>query len=1051
MKVLRMAVRSLISVSAMGAAMAFTAGPLVAQTGTVTGLVADASTTQPLSGAQVSISAENVGGLTRANGRFLIPGLPVGIHSLEVRIIGYATQTTDVTVSAGETTLADFQLEAEAIALDEIVVTGTGGVTSRRQLGQTVETIGSDVIESVSIPNVTELLSGRIVGMVPSSQPAVGTSANIVLRGAVSVTQRNRPLIYIDGIRVDDTFSKVGSTRQGTTLDRLNPNDIERVEVVKGAAAATLYGTEASSGVIHIITKRGTTGAPVWDASIGFEGTKIPQGRVFESWGYDFVTKELRDGGTPALDYIGGWGSIQDYNLSVRGGLPTVQYFASGRWRDEVGNMGRAYRDFQGTADANARLNLTMQPTDRLELRVDLNTVQSDIRQPMDNNLSWGSGYLWGFWLGTARNAASQFPYGGRYSRPAYQIAWPPPHGYSWADDSFGLADDEHFIPLDTWPPVSAVEARQESLRLTMSGAISYDWGKGIRSQLTLGQDKVKEEYVEHINKGWHISTPEGRRLIRTGERTQVTVDLKTSWRTEVNPDLTSTFVVGGQSFWEDNWIRSFGTSEFTLRALELLPGGSIVRTPDEAFREVINAGVYAQEEVGLWNRLFVNAGVRIDGNSAFGENFGFEVYPKAGASWVVSEHDFWPFETWDQFRVRAAVGAAGLQPGAFDASQTWLPGVSLANLSVVTPGNPGNPDLEAERTLEWELGAELGLAGGRVGVDMVYYHATTTGALMPAPSGPSSGFTQARMANLGEIVNQGVETSLNVNWIRRPNLGFETTFQAAWVKSEVTDMGGIPSFRFDIAGGSRLRRYHATMAEGYPPGAWISPVKDPNNPYTVSVPINQLTSLNQITPNILRNAQGGDSLAFQGRPLPSWTGSVLSSLRLPGGLTVGATITGAYDYDMFTEVALIQAAASRVSERVGRFEQLLDDPNTSDAERQRIADDFGGRHPSSISDWLFDDSFIRLLDVSVNWQVPERYVARMPGMDAMTVRLTATNLGFLYRGCPEEFCMADPLNPYHGIPDAGQHGAAGAFGMNTDYGNPPTPRRFGLRVRTTF
>ena len=153
-------------------------------------------------------------------------------------------------------------------------------------------------------------------------------------------------------------------------------------------------------------------------------------------------------------------------------------------------------------------------------------------------------------------------------------------------------------------------------------------------------------------------------------ERTATTLDFKTSWSRDFQrgPDLHPAGV-GGQSFWEEEWFRTLGVRDFPLRQLATLPAGSQLLPPNETFQEVINAGVYAQEEVGLWNRLFLNAGLRVDGNSAFGENFAFQVYPKGGASWVVSEHDFWPFQSWDQFRVRAALGAAGLQPGAFDAN----------------------------------------------------------------------------------------------------------------------------------------------------------------------------------------------------------------------------------------------------------------------------------------------------------------------------------------------------------------------------------------------
>ena len=1022
-------------------AVAFAAGPLSAQEGTVVGQVTEVGTLRPLESAQVSIAGENLGGLTNAAGRFVLVGVPVGTHEIDIRFVGYATATQQVTVTAGETVVVEVALQSQAISLDELIVTGTGVVTERRRLGQTVESLTSDMIDAAPVSSITEALSGRVTGMLPSVGTGVGTSPMIILRGVASLSQRNAPLIYIDGVRVDNTYSKVGSSRQGTSLDRLNPYDIERMEIIKGAAAATLYGTEASSGVIQIITKRGVSGAPQWTVGLGGEGTKVPQGRVKTSAGYDFANKVLLDGGKPALDYVGGWGSAQDYSASVRGGTETVQYFASGRLRDEVGNMGRAYRDYQGVLDANLRMGLNFQATDDLEFRVDVNTVRSDRRAPSDNGLRWGSGYLWGFWLGTPRNPSADFPYGGRYSVNAYEIAWPPPHGYSGV-----LPDAEHRLPLDSEILTSSA-ARQDENRLTLSGAVAYDWGHGINSELILGRDRVAEEYIEQLSKGLNISVPEGSRTIRTAERKQTTVDFKTSWQYEVNPNVSSTLVVGGQSFWEEEWIRSFGAKDFAVNQLSTLPAGSVVRSPNEYFREVINAGVYAQQEVGLWDRLFLNAGVRVDGNSSFGENFSFQVYPKGGASWVLSDHDFWDFDTFDQFRLRAALGAAGQQPGAFDATQTWVPGVGVDNLSILRPGNPGNPDLKPERTFEWEIGADMGFVGGRVGLDVVYYNSRTTDALLPVPSASSLGFSQPSIQNIGEIATQGVEASLDVTWLQSRNLRWSTTFSAALNDSEVVDLGGIPDYRIDIAGGASLRRYYTTMAEGHSPGAWIAPVKDPNNPYTVSVPIDQLTRLNQITPNKLKNSAGGDSLAYQGRPLPLWTGSFLTAVDI-GGVRINAMFTGGLDYHMFSEVSLIQDAASRTSHRVAIMEAALDNPNTTTAERQAIVEDFGNKHPSHIPDYLVSSDFLRFADLSVSFNIPEEMISGIGGMTSLGVRLSANNL-FLWNKCGN--CMSDPLTPYHGVPDARSGGPNSAFGMNSDYGQLPTPRRFGIRLQAGF
>src|SRR5690606_29093629 len=140
-----------------------------------------------------------------------------------------------------------------------LVVTGTGVVTERKRLGQTIATVGSQQIEEVVASNVTEVLQGRIAGLVAHTATGeVGSNSPIRLRGTVSISQRNEPIIYIDGVRVDNSFTSNASVST-SPLNYLNPADIERIEVIKGAAAATLFGTEASSGVIQIFTKRGSS------------------------------------------------------------------------------------------------------------------------------------------------------------------------------------------------------------------------------------------------------------------------------------------------------------------------------------------------------------------------------------------------------------------------------------------------------------------------------------------------------------------------------------------------------------------------------------------------------------------------------------------------------------------------------------------------------------------------------------------------------------------------------------------------------------------------
>ena len=230
-------------------------------TGQVAGTVTNAQTGQPMSGAQVSIRGLQTGALTGEDGRYSIRGVPAGTHTLVVRLIGFGQRTRQIDVTSGQTTTADFQLREQAIEMEGIVVTGTAGGARRREIGNTITQISAEEIQDVPSQQVTDIMQGRISGAtILENSGQVGAGSTIRIRGNNSLTS-NDPLIYVDGQRIDNSSSGAFEDEANQSvgfLDNLNPQAIERVEVVKGPSATTLYGTEASGGVIQIFTKSGS-------------------------------------------------------------------------------------------------------------------------------------------------------------------------------------------------------------------------------------------------------------------------------------------------------------------------------------------------------------------------------------------------------------------------------------------------------------------------------------------------------------------------------------------------------------------------------------------------------------------------------------------------------------------------------------------------------------------------------------------------------------------------------------------------------------------------
>jgi TonB-dependent starch-binding outer membrane protein SusC len=969
-------------------ALPFGTAEAAAQEGTIMGQVVERGTLQPVRSAQVMIPALQIGTLTGPNGRYVIENVPAGTHTVQIQSLGYETTNQEITVVAGQEVELDFQIASRAVALDELVVTGAGVVQERRQLGQTIASISTADIEDAVATSMSELLSGRISGMTTAPMGEVGQSAPIVLRGVVSLSQRNDPVIYIDGIRMDNTHTTTGTTNLNRSpLNDINMADVERIEVIKGAAAATLYGTEASSGVIQITTRRGQEGAPQYNFEINQQASNLSDDKVPGNWRFDPSTGNIAYN-HPASDFLR-TGYRQEYSLSARGGSRAVQYYASARWADESGVM-----PVNSQENASLRTNLSFQHTENFSSEIGLGVTRNTNVAPAP---AWG--LMGEFVLANPLDITPLRPYGELFNTIGGALA------------------EVHTFTND---------------HTTISARAAYRWRPNLRSEVRVGYNRVSEDLEMHTPPGVAIREIEGRRLIGERDRTAITLDASTSWDHDITPTIRSSFVLGGQSFWEESREYQTGVRGFASPGLGTLRGGASVYTVDEVMEEVVNAGFFVQEQIGFSNRLFLTAGLRMDGNSAFGEDFGLQAYPKFGASWVVSDHDFWNMDLrgWDHLRLRFAYGTSGLQPGAFDAQRTWQPVSRLGNDPAVYPLNLGNPDLKPERSTELEFGVEAEFFDGRLAADVVYWMQETDDALLQVPYPPSQGFLSTQLTNIGKLESSGIEVGLNVAAVRNPRFSWTLRPQFSTLSQEVTDMGGVAPFR--VTGGRRWNM----VAEGYSPGAKIAPVSDPNQPYRLSVPVEQLTSLGQITPNFLQNAAGQDSLVFIGESRPTFSGSLQSTFDIPGwNLNVRALLSGAGGYVMSNETELIRDAVG-ISERVAEFQRLLADPNTSAQERQRIADEYGNKHPTMISSWMEDADFLRFQELMVTYRVPDEMSGRI-GVSSLQVSAGARNLALWtnYPGMndPTSSTLTDPLVP------------------NIDYYGQPYPRRFVFQIRGSW
>jgi hypothetical protein len=431
---------------------------------------------------------------------------------------------------------------------------------------------------------------------------------------------------------------------------------------------------------------------------------------------------------------------------------------------------------------------------------------------------------------------------------------------------------------------------------------------------------------------------------------------------------------------------------------------------------------------------MFFTIGTRLDQSSAFGDAFNVEAYPKAGFSWVVSEEPFWGSSWLDHLRLRAAWGTSGLQPGAYDALRTWRAVTGGENQAGVRPQSVGNENLKPERSTEREIGAELGMFGDRLTLDVTGYYQTTQDAILQRRLPASTGFLSPQFVNIGELTSRGLESTVTAQIVQGSDLQFSINGTFSLRSSEVSDLADVAEYRVSY----NANRWN-WVKEGYEPAAVIGPTIDPNDPYTLGVPIEEFDDLTQLSPNTLKTAAGSDSMVFHGHNLPTKTITLSPTLDLPDdNLTIRMMWKAETGFVMFDQTNQIRANTG-ITPRVAGWTQELKNPNTSTERRRQIADAWANIHPNIQTLWVQDADYLKLQELSVAWGLPSGFLDAT-GLD--TGRLTFSGRHLLL------------FTKYGGMTDPGTtntRAQAADLIQNVDYYSAPIPPRVGVELNLGF
>ena len=761
--------------------------------GTLTGRVTDAGSGQPLSAVQVYIEAIDLGVLTQQDGRYLMSGVPAGTHSVSVQRIGYTTMTQEVTLTDGQTVVTDFRLDQEALRLDEVVVTGTAGGQRRRAIGNVVGSVeASTVTQSTPIVSMDDLLRGREPGLnLNRSSGNIGAGSEIRIRGTGTLSLGDTPLIFVDGIRVDNTTGvgpSVADGRQATRLDDFNPEEIESIEIIKGPAAATLYGTEASAGVIQIITKKGRVGTPQFDLMVRQGANWLPNPAAWTAdqtnrfTGEVFNIYEVEEAaGRPFFQD----GHNQSYNVGMRGGTDAVRYFLSADYHDNEGIV-----DYNYDERTSIRGNIGVVPNEQFSL--DMST-----------------GYITGF---------SSFL--------QQRSAWGLMESAVWANPSF-LGTSARGFYSATPEEMALMEATREYRRFTASATLTHTPFSWLTHRLTVGLDDTADENrilvprqtdaPDHVFGALSLGELSLERpIIRSS-----TLDYAISGRYDLNEDIRFTSSVGAQYYsTERDDVRTLGRV-FPAPPITNLSGVESSE-PDHIQVQNKSIGFYAQEEVAWRDRVFLTGAVRGDDNSAFGAGYDAAVYPKFSATWVVSEEAFWDWgNVVNSLRLRSAWGRAGRQPNTFAAVTLYSPQLGAGGTSGIEPSVKGNPDVGPEVSTELELGFDAAFLNNRITTEFTYYTQKVKDALLSQDLAPSSGFPGSQSANLGQLSNWGWELSVAGTVFDMDQVSLDLGVSVSHNENRIDDMGGTPE-----SDGVRDGWPYPVLSRRVPLSAdWVDPV----------------------------------------------------------------------------------------------------------------------------------------------------------------------------------------------------------------------------------
>jgi TonB-linked SusC/RagA family outer membrane protein len=863
--------------------------------GRVTGQVVDTVGNAGIGQAGVRLDELNIGTLTDADGKFELLHVPPGQYQLTVRRVGFIARTVAITVRADSTTRVRIAIVAAPTRLNEVVSTALGD-QRRGTLGNDISTIDvSGLAPTAPVTDLTDVLGARAPGVdVMESNGEVGNGAALRIRGNSSMVLSGDPIIIVDGVRVDNTpggtvvplfgYGTAGGVIPSPSrINDIDLNDVESIDILKGPSAATEYGTDAANGVIVIKTKHAhASGPPRWNFSAeqGWSEVGTPFPKTYYSYGHTtganpqpvqcplnadpYTSGYSSLAGTCKVDSLVqftplnnssttmfGTGAREKVDLSVSGGSDAVRYYAGGSLTNETGTL-QMPPVFKGIADSVGLSRSLWNPNSDNQRSARANTViKLAPTADMQLNTAYMSNYMTapqsvdlyeGVYTGTPpqNTRADYWGWGpGPYNWPAYEYGQP----VTQQTDRFTGGLTVNWSPLSWW-----------SLHLT--GGLDH------QSQYSTAENTPAAAEL--------YDDPVASLALISGTTDVYSLDFRTTAIVQLSPIARSTTSGGVQMV--DTRLQSVYVQANGITTSNPTVDGATNALPLQPATRQGLLGGYVEEQLGLWDRLYLTGAIRIDDGSSFGSNYSSAAYPKASVSWLALTGGA------TTLRLRGAFGESGVQPPSGAAQLLLTPGVGYQNGNVTSIGtivNAPNAGLEPERTNEFEGGADLGFLRGRINVTLTAYAKTTNNALVATGTGWELGSINS-YENVGEVTNNGFEASISATLLQTNATSWDVTVNGSTNHNNLVKLAPGLGPQFLYGDHAETRFAPGTPLYGYaaPKSSWTDLNHD------------GIVETNEVTVQ--------DSVSYVGASQPTIMASIASHLSLFHGVLAFGTL---FDY----------------------------------------------------------------------------------------------------------------------------------------------------------